>query len=40
MTANRNVKSMVAHCWEANMNLRFTERSVHAFAFFPIELDL
>ena len=40
MTANKNVKNMVAHCCDANMNLKFTERSVHAFAPFPIELDL
>ena len=40
ITANRKVKSMVAHCCEASMNLKFTERNVQAFAPFPTAVDL
>lgn len=40
ITAKRNVKSMVAHCCDASMNLQFTERKVQAFAPLPIEFDL
>ncbi len=40
MIANKTVKNMVAHCCDANINLKFTERSDQAFALFPIEVDL
>ncbi len=39
-TAKRIVKSMVAHCCDASMNLKFAKRRLQAFAPFPSEFDL